>query len=123
MDELPSLLTGPEHIALVAELLATEDPTDWPVGFHGLLTTATFADEVSDFILRSQEFMLDHAELDQRCSERPDWKGLAQFRRRYLDELKTRHRIDYGTLQAQAVRIAEILPSRKSSMTSTRSCW
>ena len=106
-DELPSLLTGPEHIALVAELLSAEDASDWPLGFRGLLDTTTFADEVADFILRSQEFMLSDDELTSRCNQRPDWKGLATFRRRYLDELKTRHRIDYGTLQAQAVRIAE----------------
>ena len=107
-DELPSLLTGPEHIALVSELLELEDPQNWPVGFRGMLDTISFADEVTDFILRSQEFMLDDDSLALRCRERSDWQGLAQFRRRYLDELKVRHRIDYGTLQAQAVRIAGI---------------
>jgi len=106
--ELPSLLTGPEQVALVAELLATEDPANWPIGFRGMLDTVSFADEVTDFILRSQEFMLDDATLKARGEERPDWKGLAPFRRRYLDELKARHRIDYGTLQGQAVRVSGI---------------
>ena len=104
-EVMPSLLTGPEQVALVAELLTSEPEEHWPVGFRGMLTTHTFADEVTDFILRSQESLLDDEALADRVAARADWKGLSGFRRRYLDELKARHRIDYGTLQAQAVRV------------------
>ncbi|MDX1449705.1 MAG: UvrD-helicase domain-containing protein, partial [Acidimicrobiia bacterium] len=39
----PSLLTGPEQVALVAELLATEDLDDWPLTHRAMLHTRTFA--------------------------------------------------------------------------------
>ena len=35
-DEPPALLTGPEQVSLVGELLADEDPLRWPGGFRGL---------------------------------------------------------------------------------------
>ncbi len=104
-EVMPSLLTGPEQVALVEELLKSESAERWPVGFRGMLTSHTFADEVTDFILRSQESLLDDEVLAERVAARSDWQGLSDFRRRYLDELKARHRIDYGTLQTQAVRV------------------
>jgi len=46
---MPTLLTGPEHIELIAEVLASEEPADWPLPFRPLLTHRSFADEVADF--------------------------------------------------------------------------
>ncbi len=104
-ERLPTLLTAPEQAALVRDLLTGEDPTDWPHPFRPLLTTHTFADEVTDFILRSQEQLLTPEDLETRAADRADWKGLPSFYRRYLEELPQRGRIDYGTLLAEALRL------------------
>ncbi len=102
---MPTLLTGPEQVAVVKDLLSTEPDGQWSPTFRTILTTQTFAREVADFIMRSQEYLVDDEDLAQREAAHPDWRGLARFRRRYLDELKAHGRIDYGTLQAQAVRV------------------
>jgi superfamily I DNA/RNA helicase/RecB family exonuclease len=102
-DTVPTLLTGPEQVALVADVLAGEDPTAWPQPFRGLLTDSAFADEITDFILRAAERLVDGAALG--ALERADWRALPGFLSRYRDELLLRGRIDYGTLQAEAVRL------------------
>ncbi|HSL81711.1 MAG TPA: ATP-dependent helicase, partial [Thermoanaerobaculia bacterium] len=99
----PALLTGPEQVALVADLLAGEDPPDWPVLYRGMLGTPSFADEVADFVLRCREQLVDPAGLAARAAERPEWRALPAFLERYLQELRRRGRIDYGSLQAAAV--------------------
>ncbi len=104
---VPTLLTGPEQVALVAQLLDTEDPACWPLPFRPLLTTNTFAEEVADFVLRCQEYLIGPHELANRAEERADWRGLPQFLERYLSALTERGRIDYGTLQSTAVRLLE----------------
>ncbi len=103
---MPTLLTGPEHVSVVADLLATEDPADWPLPFRPLLVSRSFAEEVADFIMRSQEHLLDDEALSARAAPRADWRGLVAFRRKYLDSVIGSSRIDYGTLQAAAVDLA-----------------
>ena len=103
---MPTLLTGPEHVSVVGELLATEDPADWPLPFRPLLASRSFAEEVADFIMRSQEHLLDDESLSALAAPRADWRGLTAFRRKYLVAVTTSDRIDYGTLQARAVELA-----------------
>lgn len=105
-QEMPTLLTGPEHVSVVAELLATEDPASWPLPFRPLLSSRSFAEEVADFIMRSQEYLLDDAGLGAVAAPRSDWRGLVAFRRKYLEAVIGSGRIDYGTLQAAAVDLA-----------------
>jgi len=102
-EDAPTLLTGPEQVALVADLLASEDPGDWPMLYRGLLGTATFADEVADFLLRCREQLMGPAELAGMAADRSQWRALPAFLHRYVDELQRRDRIDYGSLQAAAV--------------------
>ncbi|MCJ7725591.1 MAG: ATP-dependent helicase, partial [Acidimicrobiia bacterium] len=104
---VPALLTGPEQVALIADLLADEDPGDWPVLYRGMLKTAGFADEVADFLLRCREQLIDPDQLAARAADRPQWRALPAFLRRYLQELRTRARIDYGSLQAEAVDLLD----------------
>jgi len=106
-DRLPALLTGPEQVALVADLLAAEDPKDWPLPFRGLLPTSTLAGEVADFVLRCQENLITPATLAERARERSDWRALPAFLRRYRAALAARGRIDYGTVQAAAVELLD----------------
>ena len=106
-SEMPSLLTGPEQVALVGELLREERPDDWPASLRGLLGTRTFAEEVTDFLLRSREFLLDQSALAARCAANQDWVALPGFDVRYRKELSERGRIDYGTLLEAAVETLE----------------
>ncbi|HSR15992.1 MAG TPA: UvrD-helicase domain-containing protein, partial [Gemmatimonadales bacterium] len=100
---LPTLLTGPEQVALVHELLVAEDPARWPLPHRGLLATQTFANEVADFVLRCREQLIDSGELARRAADRSDWRSLPGFLDRYEQALRREHRIDYGSLQARAV--------------------
>ena len=106
-EEMPSLLTGPEQVALVSELLASEEPDRWPVLFRPLLGSVSFAEEVADFIMRSREYLLGDAELRSLAGRRDDWRALPDFLERYAKELTRRGRLDYGSLQMLAVELLQ----------------
>jgi superfamily I DNA/RNA helicase len=99
------ILTGPEQLALVAELLADHDPADWSAAYRGILGTRTFAQEMTDFVLRAAEQLLEAADI--AAMDRADWRGVPEFLRRYDAELQKRRRLDYGTLLRESVRIME----------------
>ena len=105
--QLPTLLTGPEQIGLVSELMADESPTSWPALSRPLLRTQTLADEVGDFLMRCRERLLSSDDIRQRAAERPQWRALPDFMDRYDAELVARGRIDYGALLATAVKALE----------------
>ena len=102
---MPALLTGPEQVALVHDMLSTEDPDSWPLPFRNLLTTNSFAREVTDFLLRCQEHLVNGSQLAELARYRSDWQGLPDFLLRYEQTLLERNRIDYGTLLGRAVDI------------------
>ena len=102
---LPSVLTGPEQVDLVSELLADDPPENWPVPFRRLLESRTLAHEVTDFILRAREQMLRLSDLARIARKRQDWRALPDFIARYDAELERRGRIDYGTLISRAIRV------------------
>lgn len=101
-----TLLTGPEQVALVAELLADSDPQPWPVTHRAMFRTRTFAADIADFLLRMAERRIDSEQLRGMVGERPDWRALPDFHDRYLATLTARNRIDYGTLLSRAVDTA-----------------
>ena len=102
----PTLLTGPEHVALVAGLLADTDPAPWPVTHRAMFGTRTFAADVADFLLRMAERRIDPTRLAELAADRADWRALPAFARRYQSTLTERNRIDYGTLLSRAVDLA-----------------
>ena len=102
-NQIPHLLTGPEQIALVSELMADEKPSSWPSLYRPLLGSHTLAEEVGDFLLRCRERMLSANDIRLRASDRPQWRALPDFMDRYDAELEARGRIDYGALLAMAV--------------------
>ncbi len=104
-DRAPDVLPGPDQKRLVAELLEMEDPGDWSHAYRPLLTTRTFADEVTDFILRCREQLIGPSELTHRERDRADWRGLSSFLDRYDRTLRSRSVIDYGTLLAEAAAL------------------
>jgi superfamily I DNA/RNA helicase len=99
----PEVLTGPEQVDLVQELLASEPPSNWSPAVRPLLTSTTFAGEVTDFILRAREQLLTGDDLARRAEARHDWRGLPRFLTRYDAHLRELRRVDYGTLLAEAV--------------------
>ncbi|MGQ0848334.1 MAG: ATP-dependent helicase [Actinomycetota bacterium] len=100
---VPTLLTGPEQVALVSDLLASEDPTGWPLQYRSLLSSRTLAAEVADFLLRARERLLEPADVAELAQKRPQWQALAAFMARYNHQLQERRRIDYGALIAEAI--------------------
>lgn len=99
----PAILPGPDQKQLIAELLEAEDPDRWSPAYRPLLTTRTFADEVTDFILRCREELIGPTALEER--RRADWRGLPAFLDRYDRELRDRSVVDYGTLLAEAAEL------------------
>jgi superfamily I DNA/RNA helicase len=98
----PDVLPGPDQKRLVAELLETEDPSRWSPAYRPLITTRTFADEVTDFVLRCREQLIGPSDVAERSKDRADWRGLSTFLDRYDRMLRDRAVIDYGTLLSEA---------------------
>ena len=105
MPHVPTILTGPEQSAVVRELLSSENAHDWAPAIRPLLATSTFAGEVTDYLLRIHEQLIDDDSFAEIASRRDDWRGLPAFAIRYRKELQTRDRIDYGLLIAEAERL------------------
>lgn len=94
----PMLLTTPEQIQLVREVLADECPDNWPLIYRRMLGTRTLAEELADFMLRCGEQRISPEELETRAIDRPAWAGLPGFYRRYLHRLRKERKIDYTGL-------------------------
>ncbi len=99
----PEVLPGPDQKRLVAAMLATEDLSEWSPSYRSVLATKTFADEVTDFVLRCREQLIDAEALTRL--DRAEWRGLPQFLDRYDAELRGRSVIDYGTLLSEAAGV------------------
>lgn len=109
----PIPLTTPEQVGVVASLLETEDPSDWPLTYRGILTTPGFASEVADFLMRCSERMLGPADLVSRAAERADWRGLPGLFGRYISRLVDSGRVDYGSLLVSAAQLLNTEPGRE----------
>ncbi len=106
-SEPPALLTGPEQVDLVARLLTEQSASNWPVGFQPLLESRSFAEEVTDFLLRAREYTLGQDDLVAATAGRADWVALPRFDREYDRALADQHRLDYASLILAATRIAQ----------------
>lgn len=104
----PVLLTAPEQVALVHDLLQKEDPDGWPLIYRGILTSPAFATEIADFLMRCSERLLSPEDLEAKARVRNDWRGIPGLFARYRSTLAESGRTDYGTLQVSA---AEVLSS------------
>ena len=84
----PQLLTATEQYERVRELLAGDDPADWP-GYGSMLRLQGFADQVRQFLRRAQEARRTPEELAGAAAtaDLRGWSELAGFYRRYLDVL------------------------------------
>jgi superfamily I DNA/RNA helicase/RecB family exonuclease len=104
----PEVLSAEDQFAKVRELLAGEDPSDWPV-FGSMLGLRGFSDEVRQFLLRAQESRVRPREIEGRATEvgLTGWIELARFFERYLHVLDGQRQIDFAGLLEQATAAAE----------------
>ncbi|WP_201294879.1 MULTISPECIES: ATP-dependent DNA helicase [unclassified Nocardiopsis] len=87
-DLPPRLLSGPEQLMEVRELLTGESRdggADWPERLRPALETRGFAEELRDFLMRAQERGMGPEDLERlgRERDRDDWVAAAGFLDRY----------------------------------------
>ncbi len=104
----PTVLAGSEQEHFVAALLRDEDPASWHTGFKQILRTPQMAAEMTNFILRCHEHLLDSSDISDH--RRDQWRGVPGFFDRYLDAQVEAGRTDYGRILADAVRAVETWP-------------
>jgi superfamily I DNA/RNA helicase/RecB family exonuclease len=102
--EPPVLLTSPEQWGDVRDALDKEDPAGWPHHQH-LLRNRGFVDEVVDFCIRAEQRLLDNAQLDALAAARPGWADIVRFFKAHRSRLRSRSRVDYPTLLADAAEL------------------
>jgi superfamily I DNA/RNA helicase/RecB family exonuclease len=107
-DAAPRVLSANEQFAMVADLLAGEDPDEWP-SYGGMLRLRGFADQVRGFLLRAQESRMRPDEIRARADSHrlPGWNELARFYARYLDVVDDQRAVDFAGLIEQAAAAAE----------------
>jgi superfamily I DNA/RNA helicase/RecB family exonuclease len=105
----PGLLTGPEQYALVREMLSEPDERKRWERFPKQLALAGFVEELREFVLRAQDWMLEPDELARRAENegRPELVEAARFFRRYLDRLDERNVVDASNAIALTVLLLE----------------
>ena len=103
--EMPALLTGPEQVGVVRRMLAQQDPADWPTGYRDMLTTRSFAEEVTDFMLRASERRFSPTDVARLADHRQDWRALPGFIEHYRARLADRGRIDYAGMLEAAIDV------------------
>ena len=99
--EPPVLLTSPEQWGSVRDALQSEDPVNWP-HHKELLGNRGFVDEVVDFIIRVEQRLLEPRDLERIREARPEWGDLIDFYFRHREQMRSRSRLDYPTLLADA---------------------
>jgi superfamily I DNA/RNA helicase/RecB family exonuclease len=114
-DEPPRLLSGPEQLLEVRQMLrgeAKDGARLWPEQFRQALTTRGFAEELRDLLLRAAERGLDGAGLARlgRRSKRAEWVAAGEFLERYAArfDLAPVPAYDY----AEIIRIAAAMLTR-----------
>ncbi|HEX2294844.1 MAG TPA: ATP-dependent DNA helicase, partial [Actinomycetota bacterium] len=102
--EPPVLLTSPEQWGAVRDALEGDQPANWPHHGH-LLKNPGFVDEVVDFCIRAEQRLLDDGQLDALAAARPAWGDVVRFFKGHRRNLRSRSRVDYPTLLADAAEL------------------
>ncbi|MGI8536631.1 MAG: UvrD-helicase domain-containing protein, partial [Mycobacteriales bacterium] len=110
----PRLLSGPERLVRIRELLAGhlagEGSTRWPGPLRGAVRTRGFAAELADLLDRARERGMEAADLRALAAteDRDDWRAAADFFEEYVAVLGDRE-IDYGELVRRALLLLDDL--------------
>ena len=125
-DEPPRLLSGPEQLLEVRQLLRGEladGAARWPGALRPALATRGFAEELRDLLLRAAERGLDGRRVAAlgRQRRRDDWMAAGRFLDRYAArfDLAPVAAYDY----AEIVRIAAALLSRAATRQREREAY
>ncbi|MPZ51988.1 MAG: AAA family ATPase [Acidimicrobiia bacterium] len=110
-------MTGPEQQETVHELLESEDPDNWPLTLRGILSSPTLAAEVTDFLTRCRERLLDPPDIEVLAEQHREWRALPNFMRRYDAHLEEKELLDYGLLIRRAIDLLERRPHLVESVT------
>ncbi|MGB9376933.1 MAG: UvrD-helicase domain-containing protein, partial [Mycobacteriales bacterium] len=111
-DGVPRLLSGPERLVRIRDLLtgdaSGEGTTTWPAELRDCLTTRGFAQEVADLLDRLRERALNSDDLRALAKQerRDDWRAAADFFDEYAAVLRGRE-TDYAELVTEALRLLE----------------
>ena len=95
-DGVPRLLSGPERLVRIRDLLAGDaaghGTTRWPEALRGCLTTRGFAQEAADLLdrLRARRLTADDLRALGRQQPRDDWRAAADFFDEYAQVLRCR---------------------------------
>lgn len=105
--EPPQVLGAAEQFAKVREMLAGEDPADWPA-YGSLLQLRGFVDEVRQFLVRAQEEMRKPEAIAEAAERRglAGWQELARFLGAYQAVLDDLDVVDFGALLQRAALVA-----------------
>ena len=98
-SEPPQLLSATDQFAQVQELLASQDPDEWPA-YGPLLGMRGFVDEVRQFLSRAQEALLTPEQIAEAAERRGlgGWRELARFLGEYQGVLDALDVADFATL-------------------------
>jgi superfamily I DNA/RNA helicase len=106
-DQPPEILPAADQFARVRDLLAGEDPADWPA-YGSMLRLRGFADQIRQFLARAQEALLKPDDIRRRAAEAGlgGWAELAGFLERYQRGLDDQGLVDFAGLVEQAAAAA-----------------
>lgn len=118
----PRLLTGAEQDLLIRELLAGDRAGEgiaWPRDIRAALTTAGFAAELRDLVLRCVERQITPARLRLWGAkhERPEWLAAGEFLQQYLGVTSL---AGASTIDARGYDPAELVRSAAEELRSDR---
>jgi superfamily I DNA/RNA helicase/RecB family exonuclease len=105
----PRLLSGPERLVRIRELLrgslTGEGTTVWPESLRPALDTRGMAREVADLLDRARERGVEPADLRRlgAAEGRDDWRAAATFFEEYVDVIGAKGEMDYGELVREAL--------------------
>ncbi|MCU1677840.1 MAG: UvrD/REP helicase, partial [Frankiales bacterium] len=109
----PRLLSGPERLVRIRELLggnaAGDGSAAWPARFTEALHTAGMAREVGNLLDRARERGLEPGDVARLAAAagRDDWAASAEFFAEFSNVLELRREMDYADLVRQALLLLE----------------
>lgn len=102
------LLSAPERDAVIRELVAGTDASQWPAPLRPGLRTNGFAVALQDVMTRARSLGMDPIAVSEagKTADREDWRAVSRFFEQYLDQSALANTIDYSELVYQALEIA-----------------
>lgn len=104
-----TLLSAPEHDAMLAELLVGTDTERWPVPLRQALRTHGMSSELQRLFAAARAQRLDAVDLRRagEASDRADWVAASEFFEEVTEVSALKETIDHTDLVHQAVRLLE----------------